>query len=239
MEEPTFNSYIDGYNLYYGALEDNPNYKWLDLLSLSKALVPNGKLGKVYYFTARVKERFPGDGAGRRQHAYLRALEATGVEIVLGDFRKDERWLRVAANPTDSFLSPEPTRMLGLTKLALKRSFKVAHPDHPRAFVYKMTEKGSDVKLASYLLRDCFASGMKDSLVITGDSDLVTPILFSVNAGMNVRVVVPSQVQYADSLERVSTSFSRLNPELLAANQLPKSVIRGKGSTITRPNTWA
>jgi hypothetical protein len=36
-------AYIDGFNLYYGALKGTP-YKWLDIVALARRLVPNDHL---------------------------------------------------------------------------------------------------------------------------------------------------------------------------------------------------
>ncbi len=46
--------YVDGFNLYYGALKGTP-YKWLNPVELSKFFLPQGyTVDKVLYFTARV-----------------------------------------------------------------------------------------------------------------------------------------------------------------------------------------
>ncbi len=83
-----YSVYFDGFNLYKGALERRPDCKWLDLISLSRSLMPAGDLIKVYYFTAGVKSRFKDDRASDRQHKYLRVLEHSGVEVVRGKFNK-------------------------------------------------------------------------------------------------------------------------------------------------------
>jgi hypothetical protein len=72
--DKTFNAYIDGFNLYKGALYKNDHSKWLDLVAFCEARMPGQSLGEIYYFTALVKERFKGDDAPRRQHTYLRVL---------------------------------------------------------------------------------------------------------------------------------------------------------------------
>ena len=89
--KPTFNAYIDGFNLYKGVLEKHPEYKWLSIRAFCQAIVPDSTLMNAYYFTAPVKARFDGDRASDRQHAYLRVLEHSGVTIVRGKFRKDEK----------------------------------------------------------------------------------------------------------------------------------------------------
>jgi hypothetical protein len=47
------NVYIDGFNLYYGALKGTP-YKWLDLSRLCQTLLPSDTIHEIKYFTARV-----------------------------------------------------------------------------------------------------------------------------------------------------------------------------------------
>jgi hypothetical protein len=76
--------YVDGFNLYYGALKGTP-YRWLDLRKLSELLLPKHEITRIKYFTARVSAR-PGDpGQSTRQHAYLRALTTiANLDIIYG-----------------------------------------------------------------------------------------------------------------------------------------------------------
>ncbi len=48
-------------------------------------------------------------------------------------------------------------------------------PDVPKAQVYQFEEKGSDVNLASYLLRDSYSKRIDIAFIVTGDSDLKSP----------------------------------------------------------------
>lgn len=185
MEEP-FNAYIDGFNLYMGALIKNPAYKWLDLLKLCSEAMPQNSLNEVHYFTARVKERFQGDKAPARQHAYLRVLTDQGVQVHLGKFRKDSDWTRITATHSSSLLEPQLAGHLGLTEVAFKKAIDAARPDRPKTRVERFEEKGSDVNLASYLLRDAYLNKVTTQLVITGDSDLLTPMTFAVQQGVAV-----------------------------------------------------
>ena len=68
------NVYVDGFNLYYGALRDQP-YKWLDLLGFSRRLLaPYNTVARIRYFTAEVLPSPRDPGAPERQRAYLRAI---------------------------------------------------------------------------------------------------------------------------------------------------------------------
>ena len=74
--------YIDGFNLYYGALKDTP-YKWLDLQKYFDLLRSSDDIQTIFYFTAEI------DGSHRQnQQTYLSALATLPkVEIVLGNFK--------------------------------------------------------------------------------------------------------------------------------------------------------
>lgn len=138
--------YIDGFNLYFSAVKDTP-LRWLDPHSLAGVLFPKNQIEKLKVFTAKVQNR-PSDADQRlRQLIYWRALRTIpGLEIIEGDFRTRE--VRAAV------VSPPPKTVL----------------------VYKTEEKGSDVNLASHLLLDGFRDAYECAIVISGDSDLVTPI---------------------------------------------------------------
>jgi uncharacterized LabA/DUF88 family protein len=75
--------YIDGFNLYYGALKGTP-HKWLDLQKYFTMLRPADSIEAIKYFTALVS------GPKRlHQEAYLRALATLpNVEITVGKFKK-------------------------------------------------------------------------------------------------------------------------------------------------------
>jgi hypothetical protein len=44
--------YVDGFNLYYGAVKDT-KLKWLNLRQLRQLLLPGLSIDKIKYFTAR------------------------------------------------------------------------------------------------------------------------------------------------------------------------------------------
>ena len=48
---PKTNVYIDGFNLYYGAVKDTP-YKWLDLAAFCGRLLPKHDVRHIRDFTA-------------------------------------------------------------------------------------------------------------------------------------------------------------------------------------------
>src|SRR5687767_12045336 len=100
--------YIDGFNLYYGAIRGGPD-KWLDLQDYFRRLRQADQIQRIYYFTALVR------GAGRvRQETYLRALSTLPlVTIVLGNYKYKQVPcnVRVCTHVGDRFFSvPEEKR---------------------------------------------------------------------------------------------------------------------------------
>lgn len=237
--KPIFDAFIDGFNLYKGVLERRPQYKWLDLRKFASGMWPDNCLNNVYYFTAPVKERFPLDTAPQRQEKYLRVLRNQGIHVVRGKFRRDEKWLRLKSTQRRETIEPLMPSRFGFVQSALNYSASKAKPDLPKAQVWSFGEKGSDVNLASYLLRSVLSNGLKSALVVTGDSDLTTPIRFSVDAGADVRVVVPNKEQESDALRQVASSWFELHPTALGEFLLPRSFITPKGGNIVRPEEWA
>lgn len=203
--------YVDGFNLYYGALKGTP-YKWVDLPALCRHLLPGEQIAQIRYFTARVKGR-PGDlDAPRRQDAYLRALGSLpGVSIHYGQFLVTE------------------------TRMAL------AYPDPngPRTVqVVKTEEKGTDVNLGSYVLLDAFDEACNLAVMIGNDSDLVTPLSMAKQRfGTRIGLINP-QRKPSFALIKLGLEFVKpVRANALAACQLPDKVPVGRG-TVHKPATW-
>lgn len=108
---------------------------------------------RIRYFTADVSGRR--DAAKPiRQQAYLRALSTIPqLSIHKGKFQFSTKWMAVATPPTD-FVKPIPVT----------------------ALVVKTEEKGSDVNLGAYLVRDAFRGEFDVAAVVSNDTDLVEPI---------------------------------------------------------------
>jgi len=119
--------YVDGFNLYYGAIKGTP-HKWLNIRRLCELLLPHHSIAKIKYFTARVSARKNDPHQPIRQQMFLRALRTVpDLEIVYG-----------------SFLSHDVTMPLAEPS-----------PGGPRfAKVTRTEEKGSDVNIAAHLIRD-------------------------------------------------------------------------------------
>ena len=202
--------YIDGLNFYYGAVRGTP-YEWLDLEALCRRLLPLDNIVKIRYFTARVSDRQDNPQQAARQGAYLRALATLPLlEIHYGHFV--QRKVRLPpAHPA---------------------------PEGPRTIeVIKTEEKGSDVNLAAYLLRDAFMGHCGTAVVVSNDSDLREAVRIArADAGIKVGIINPHPARYRSQLLR-GTFFKQLRPNVLAQCQL-RPALRDNRGIIRRPSAW-
>ena len=84
--------YVDGFNLYYGAVRGT-KFRWLNIVELTRQILPAGHtIDKVKYFTARVSGA-QDPGAPARQQVYFNALRTLPeVEIHFGRFLAKTVW---------------------------------------------------------------------------------------------------------------------------------------------------
>jgi NYN domain len=213
-ERRSVNIYVDGFNLYYGALKDTP-FRWLDIQTLCRKLVPRNPINRIRYFTAVVSARDSDPHGPARQDAYLRALRAVGgVDIHLGRFQQSKVRLPLA-EPAD-----DRRRM---------------------AEVIKTEEKCSDVNLASYLLLDAFRKESDIAVVVSNDSDLGEPIRIMIQElNVPVGLVNPHAKHPCYDLIKLKPLFYKnVRKNALRTSQLPNPVLDGRGEiAIHRPATW-
>lgn len=102
--------YVDGFNLYYGALKGS-RFKWLDPVRLAARLLPpECVIDRLGYFTARVSGKL-NPGAPGRQQVYFNALATLPeVEIHYGRFLAKTAWRPLANLPVASrhIHTPQP-----------------------------------------------------------------------------------------------------------------------------------
>ena len=251
--------YVDGFNLYYRALKGTP-FKWLDLVKLAYQLLPGGySVTKLKYFTARVSGMRDAD-APARQQVYLNALATLPeVEVFWGTFLSKTIWrpltnLPIAGrqiatpNPvtmpagTHSVSGPETqTLPVGTRRPSAKGTKKGQTRTRPRpdavvSEVHTMEEKGSDVNLAAHLLNDAWKQSFDAAVVISNDTDLVTPIqMVSVEQRKPVFVVCPSNNRMASPLATVATHQRHVRTGMLRAAQFPKNI---PGTSVSKPAAW-
>jgi hypothetical protein len=200
--------YVDGFNLYYGALKRTP-YKWLDLAALCRVMLPNDTVEQVNYYTARVSARPHNPSAPLDQQVYLRALRTIpNLKISLGHF----------------LTHSVPMVLTGSTPVK-------------KVWVDKTEEKGSDVNLATHLVRDAFERRFDVAVLITNDSDLAEPVrIVSQERTLPVGILNPHQTHSAE-LKQWATFVKRIRQADLAASQFPANMTDTRGA-FQKPATW-
>ena len=201
--------YIDGFNLYHGALR-HTDYKWLDPVALVKSLIgEDHRIVATKYFTARVGPRTGDPGQPFRQHIYLRALSTLGIQIIYG------RYLSHVVKMYRAHQSP------GV---------------NPFVDVVKTEEKGTDVNIASHMLIDAADDLFDCAVLVSGDSDLTTPVKLCIGKyGKAVGVLNPA-VACGKSIPADSHRCPRLFPQA-AGMVVIRSDIRHQFGTNLKKTT--
>lgn len=203
--------YVDAFNLYYGSLRGT-SCKWLNLVELSRILLPRNQIDCVKYFTARVGARSSDPDQPTRQQLYLRALETLRpkVEIYYGHYLSHEVKMPLANPPK------------------IGRRFAV---------VIKTEEKGSDVNLATHLISDAYEDRFDVAALITNDSDLLGPVQL-VTQRLRKRVgILNPQEHPSFVLRKAATFFKQIRPSALKNSQFPDELVDGVGR-FRKPASW-
>lgn len=214
--------YVDGFNLYYRMLKARPALKWLDQMKLARVVLgPQHDIVRLNYYIARVSARAHDPGAPARQSVYLSALGSV-PEIVVHE---------------GSFMTTEPWMALAVPAAAKPNGYQWTQPPPAVVKVIKSEEKGSDVNIATHLVRDAFTNAFDVAVLVTNDSDLVEPIrVATLEAGKRVGVLFP--VNYPNqSLMAVASFYLRIRPGHLRKSQFPDPVTLSAGP-VWKPVTW-
>jgi len=200
--------YVDGFNLYYGALKGTP-CKWLDLAKLCRLLLPNHQIIKIKYFTARVSARPHDPDQPTRQQTYFRALQTIpNLDIIYGHFLSHEIDMPLAQHP------------------------------HRSVRVIKTEEKGSDVNIAAHLVHDGHRGLYELAVLITNDSDLLEPLkIVRYELNLPVGILNPQQQHPSRVLLQHASFFKRIRRGALAASQFP-SPLQDANGIFHKPGVW-
>lgn len=193
------NIYVDGFNLYYGALKNTP-YRWLDIAKLCRLMLPRDTIGQIKYFTALVNPRPTDPDQLTRQQVYLRALQTIpNLKIIYGHFL------------THEIMMP------------------LAPPKNGYVKVIKTEEKGSDVNLALHLLSDGYKNAYDVAVVVSNDSDLLLPIQFAKKElGKKIGILNP-QKHPSKVLTTNADFVKNIRKGVLSKSLFPTSLIDSRG----------
>jgi uncharacterized LabA/DUF88 family protein len=205
--------YIDGFNLYYGAVRGTP-YKWLDLMALMQGLLkPHHVFEKIKYFTAMVDGRAD-PAAPLRQRIYLDALRTyiPKLEVHLGHF------------------------------LSNRKTAREFYPPHKPVDILHTEEKGSDVNLAVHLVHDSWQNLYDCAVVVSNYSDLAEAMRIVHGEHRRVVGLITPDGAKASAPRRTSrqlaqhaTFIAHIRRSALAANQLPNPI---PGTALHKPSSW-
>ena len=203
--------YVDGFNLYYGAVKGTP-YKWLDIRKLCELLLPKHQIVRIKYFTARVSGRLGDPDQPTRQQTYLRALATVpNIEVIYGHFLTNVSSMPEAGSP----------------------------PGGPVKYVkvIKTEEKGSDVNLATHLLWDGFRKQYEAAVLVTNDSDLLEPVRIVRRELQLVVGILNPHRKASRVLAREASFVKQIREAALKASQFPPSLKDAHG-VVTKPAAW-
>ena len=200
--------YIDGFNLYYGALKRTP-YKWLDVGRLCALMLPQDDIVAINYYAALVSARPGNPSAPNDQQIYLRALRTIpNLSMTYGHFLTHS--VRMALTGV------MPTK---------------------RVWVDKTEEKGSDVNIASHLVRDACLKRFDTAVLITNDSDLAEPVrIVRQEFALPVGILNPHE-HHSVQLKKLATFLKRIRQSHLIASQFPDVLADAKGA-FHKPANW-
>ena len=111
-------------------------------------------------------------------------------------------------------------------------------PKGPNAVrVIKTEEKGSDVNIATHLVSDAYEDRYDTAVLITNDSDLLTPVkLVTERLGKKVGILNP-QPHPAFVLRAAATFFKQIRPGVLAMSQFANPLADATG-VFHKPSSW-
>ena len=201
------NIYVDGFNLYYGAVKGTP-YRWLNIATMCRLLLPRDEINQIEYFTALVTAHENDPGQPNRQQIYLRALRTIpNLEIIMGTFYAHEVMMPLAP-PASGYVK-----------------------------VIKTEEKGSDVNIATHLLVDGYHNDYEIAVIVSNDSDLLLPIqVVTRQLGKPVGILNP-QKNPSKALLPYATFFKQIRAGVLAKSQFPQTLTDKRGN-FSKPSGW-
>jgi 6-hydroxy-3-succinoylpyridine 3-monooxygenase len=202
--------YIDGLNLYYGAIRPTPAHKWLNIARYCQLLRPHDDIKLIRYFSALIT------GSSRtNQEVYLRALSTTPlVEVTLGKFKNKTVKCGVAACTLAGnkwYLMPEEKRTdVNIAVFMVDDAYR----DICDQFV--IFSGDSDLVPAVSMVRQRFP---KKKIIV---------YVPSLNPTRGAAVEL-----------RTSAHVDRTLPILLLGrSQFPDKIPDGAGGVLTRPASW-
>ena len=120
------------------------------------------------------------------------------------------------------------------------KTMPVAYPKPGHAPVVKVIstqEKGSDVNLASHLLFDAFKGNFDSAVIVSNDSDLITPVrMVKQEFRKTIGVISPYKTP-SRTLIREASFYKVIRENVLQMSQFPVT-LRDIHGDFHKPSAW-
>lgn len=224
--------YIDGLNLYYGALKDTP-YRWLDLKLLSnnwlqKTPYKQCDITDIKYFTSRAIGK-PSIVQNQQSQKKQRSD--------LYNMRAEKRYLDALEAHIEELEIIYGTHVQHTAYAYAKKTGK-------RVEVFTIEEKETDVHLACSLLNDAYMARYDCAAIVTSDTDMSPALALLKKHHPHKKVIILNPYVAVKSktpqkLEKYCDFSAKIRKSVLAQSQLPPTVEDKKtGKIIKKPLLW-
>ncbi len=190
--------YIDGFNLYYGAVR-HTKYKWLNpKLLCQNILQPQHNIVSIVFCTARVKSTLENLDSPTRQSTCIKALTSYIPELnaVYGHFSENKQKCRPVDQEYGAWIE-----------------------------VFRMEEKGSDVNLAVRLVSAAYKDEFDCAVVVSNDSDLADAMrVAKYDCQKLIGLFTPWRRPASKQLMRYCNFQRTIRKSTLAKSQLPNPI---------------
>ena len=207
--------YVDGFNLYFGVLKQNPAWRWLNLQAFFEALRPDDDVTTIKYCTAEVDPKLRTSGRRDRQAEYLQALQTLPkIQIIKGRYQMREVVCRAKiCSRFERYETPE--------------------------------EKKTDVNLAVQMICDAIDERVDRMILISGDSDLEPAVEMIRKRFSHIRLLVyiptlpdPKRLRANFFYKGIGVPCGELPLGGILHHQFPNELLDAAGRTIRRPTAW-
>ncbi len=207
--------YIDGFNLYH-AIKDlqKPHLKWLNVKRLAHLLIKKNtqEIAIVRYFSAYGNHYSNTNLVHRltRHRSYVKALEAKGVDVQIGNFAKRDM------------------------------QYSSGRSTYYRAKWRRYEEKQTDVGIAVHLVNDAHMNRFDRALVISLDTDMLPAFKIMQAEFQNkplVCVAPPSRPHHRD-IQNLGIELASIKASQLEKSLFGKRVVLGGRVVARRPKAY-
>jgi len=100
-------------------------------------------------------------------------------------------------------------------------------------------EKMTDVNIATQLLIDAMHDRFDTAIIVSGDSDLTTPVLEVLRNFPKKRIIIAfPPKRHSAQLQKVASGYLTIGEDKLRKSLLPDEITKADGYILRRPDEW-